>query len=94
MRILWGEIFSVKMHQKTPPLVSIIIVSFNTKEMTLDAIRSVFDQTKKTRFEVVVIDNASSDGSADAIKSEFSNKLKTDSFRRKPWVRSSKQCCR
>ena len=48
------------------PELSIIIVSYNTREMTLDCITSVKAETK-TPFEVIVIDNASSDGSAAAI---------------------------
>jgi GT2 family glycosyltransferase len=40
--------------------------------MTLDCIRSVFEQTKATDFEVIVVDNASTDGSADAIEQDFS----------------------
>jgi GT2 family glycosyltransferase len=52
------------------PLVSIIIVSYNTREMTLECLRSVFAQTRRP-FELIVVDNASSDGSAAAIAAEF-----------------------
>ena len=52
------------------PLVSIIIVSYNTREMTLECLRSVFAQTDQP-FEVILVDNASSDGSAAAIAAEF-----------------------
>ena len=52
------------------PTVSIIVVSFNTKQMTLDCLRSVYEQTR-TPFELIVIDNASADGSADAIAEAF-----------------------
>jgi len=48
------------------PELSIIIVSYNTREMTLACIESVKSETQ-TPFEVIVIDNASSDGSAEAI---------------------------
>lgn len=48
--------------------VSIIIVNYNTLELTLQCIESVFKQTKDVDFEVILIDNASSDGSSDAIK--------------------------
>ena len=51
--------------------VSIIVVSYNTREMTLDCLRSVYAETKSTDFELIVVDNQSSDGSADAIASEF-----------------------
>ncbi len=48
------------------PELSIIIVSFNTREMTLECIASVKAETH-TRMEVIVVDNASTDGSADAV---------------------------
>lgn len=47
--------------------VSILIVSFNTREMTLEAISSAVRETKATTYEIIVVDNASTDGSADAI---------------------------
>jgi len=53
------------------PDLTIIVVSYNTKDITLAALKSVFDQTKRTVFELIVVDNASSDGSADAIADMF-----------------------
>lgn len=55
--------------------LSIIVVSYNTREMTLECLRSVFSETKKTSFELIVLDNTSDDGSADAIESEFGDKV-------------------
>lgn len=54
------------------PVLSILVVSYNTREMTLACLRSVVDQTQ-TPFELIVIDNASTDGSAQAIQAEFPN---------------------
>ena len=54
----------------TTPVLSIIIISYNTKAMTLACLETVFEQTQ-TPFEVIVVDNASSDGSVDAIKNAF-----------------------
>jgi len=51
--------------------VSIIIVSYNTKEMTIECIKSVIEQTRQVKYELIVFDNNSSDGSADAIISSF-----------------------
>jgi GT2 family glycosyltransferase len=50
--------------------VSILVVSYNTREMTLECLRSVVCETR-ARHEIIVVDNASTDGSADAIAAEF-----------------------
>lgn len=52
-------------------MVSIIIVSWNTRDALRDCLKSVFKQTKGGSFEAIVIDNASSDGSAQMVKQEF-----------------------
>src|SRR5689334_3297229 len=52
------------------PRVSIIIVSYNTREMTLECLRSIVRETQEA-FEIIVVDNRSTDGSADAIAAEF-----------------------
>ena len=51
--------------------VSIIIVSFNTKELTRQCLVSVYEKTKDISFEVIVSDNGSKDGSVEMIKEEF-----------------------
>ena len=51
--------------------VSIIIVNYNTKDLTLQCLKSIFEQTKNIDFEVIVVDNASSDGSCTAITKRF-----------------------
>lgn len=51
--------------------VSILIVSFNTRQLTLDCLRSVYAETKGISFEVIIVDNASNDGSADAIAEKY-----------------------
>ena len=51
--------------------VSIIIVNYNTKELTRNCLKSVFEQTSGISFEVIVSDNGSKDGSIEMIKSEF-----------------------
>jgi GT2 family glycosyltransferase len=51
--------------------VSIVIASYNTAEITLGCIRSIIDQTCESSFEIIVVDNASEDGSPDRIALSF-----------------------
>lgn len=44
--------------------VSILVVSYNTVEMTRAALDSLADGAQNVRYEVIAVDNASSDGSA------------------------------
>jgi GT2 family glycosyltransferase len=52
-------------------MVSIIVVSYNTRDLTLACLRSVIEQTKSVSYNLVVIDNASQDGSANAVAEAF-----------------------
>lgn len=53
------------------PELTVIIVSYNTRELTLEAVRTLYQTTVKTPFHCIVLDNASEDGSADAIADAF-----------------------
>lgn len=55
---------------ETIPAVSIIVVSYNTRQLTLQCLRSVVAETE-IPYELIVVDSASSDGSAEAIAQEF-----------------------
>jgi len=51
--------------------LSVVIVSYNTKDLLRNCLKSVFEQTRDIDFEVWVVDNNSTDGSADMVKAEF-----------------------
>lgn len=54
------------------PHVSVVIVSYNTRELTLRCLRELIaSRTPEARFDITVVDNASSDGSAEAIAEHF-----------------------
>lgn len=50
--------------------VSVIIVNYNTKNLTKACINSIFSQTKDISFEVILVDNASTDGSKDFFRKD------------------------
>jgi GT2 family glycosyltransferase len=60
---------------KEPPRLdlTIIIVSFNTRDVLLDCLTSVYAQTEGISFEVIVVDNASSDNTPDSVSEKFPN---------------------
>jgi GT2 family glycosyltransferase len=51
--------------------VSIIIVSYNTKEFVIDCIESVYKYTSEVKFEIIVVDNNSTDGTLGEIRRKF-----------------------
>ena len=51
--------------------LSVIIVSYNTKDLLQNCLKSIFEQTKEIGFDVWVVDNDSSDGSADMVEAKF-----------------------
>lgn len=51
--------------------VTIIVVSYCTLTMTLECLDSIYEQTRATKYEIRAVDNASGDGSADAIAERF-----------------------
>jgi GT2 family glycosyltransferase len=60
----------------TAPFVSVIVVNYNRKHFLRDCLESLADQTYPSdRREVILVDNGSSDGSAEYVRQWF------------PWVR-------
>lgn len=53
------------------PEVTVIIVSYNTRELTLAAVRTLLENSPGLPMRVVIWDNASSDGSAAAVAQAF-----------------------
>jgi len=57
---------------KPPELdVSIVIVSFNTREILLRCLESIKKQTTEISYEIIVIDNSSKDQTVEAIAEKF-----------------------
>lgn len=56
--------------------VTIIMVNYNTKELTKNAIDSIIEKTKDVTYEIILVDNDSKDGSQ-----EYFSNFKLDNFK-------------
>ncbi len=58
--------------------LSIIIPSFNTKHLTGRCLRSIIETLKRSKlsYEIIVVDNASHDGSVDMLNTQFPQVIK------------------
>ncbi len=55
--------------------LSILIVNWNTRELLRDCLTSIYRSNYLESFEVIVTDNASTDGSAELVASEFQHAI-------------------
>ena len=53
--------------------LSIIIVNYNTKQLTLDCIASVYASSTTYSYEIILVDNHSSDATVEAVEQQFPN---------------------
>lgn len=51
--------------------ISFIVVNWNTKDFLLRCLQSIQDTSIGFDYEIIVVDNASTDGSADAVRKEY-----------------------
>lgn len=51
--------------------LSVLIASYRTRDRTLVCLRSVYEQTRDSRFEVILVDNGSADGTVEAVSADF-----------------------
>jgi len=71
--------------------VSIIIVSWNTRDILRKCLASVYAETKDISFEVVIVDNASTDGSPEMVKSEFSKVILVENSENRGFAAANNQ---
>src|SRR5260370_23961000 len=62
---------STVMHPDTTPSVAVAVVSWNTRELLDGCLRSLEGDVRDGHAEVWVVDNASSDGSADLVRERY-----------------------
>ena len=54
------------------PGLAVIIVNYNTRDLLAECLRSVYASRTSFPFHAIVVDNRSTDGSADMVRSRFS----------------------
>lgn len=54
-------------------MISVLIVNWNTRDQLHDCLTSIFACPPNEPFEVLVVDNSSTDGSADMVRDRFPN---------------------
>jgi N-acetylglucosaminyl-diphospho-decaprenol L-rhamnosyltransferase len=58
-------------------MISVVIVSYNTRDILRNCLQALFEHSKGIDMEVFVVDNDSHDGSADMVKNDFPTVLLT-----------------
>ena len=51
--------------------LSVIIVNYNVADLLINCIQSVYTYCTKVNFEIIVVDNSSTDNSAEMVRSRF-----------------------
>jgi GT2 family glycosyltransferase len=71
--------------------VSVIIVNWNTKKVLRDCLSSVCEQTKDLDYEIIVIDNASIDGSTEMVRDEFQQVILVENVENRGFAAANNQ---
>lgn len=53
--------------------LSIVIVTYNTEKITFDCVQSIYNSKTQFNFEVIVVDNCSSDNTINTLRESFAN---------------------
>ena len=74
--------------------LSIIIVNWNTKELLRKCLQSVYNTIRNVTFEIFIVDNNSSDGSAVMVREEFSLAKLIENKRNEGFARANNKAIR
>ncbi len=55
--------------------VSVIMINYNTFDLTKDALESIFARTQGLAYEIILVDNLSPDGSGERLRDLFGDKI-------------------
>ncbi|MBW2056322.1 MAG: glycosyltransferase family 2 protein [Deltaproteobacteria bacterium] len=71
--------------------LSVIIVNWNTRDLVLECLRSLYRDTSGLSTEVLVVDNGSCDGSAESIRAAFPGVILIENSRNLGFARAGNQ---
>ena len=63
--------YHILREMKPSPQVAVVVVSYNTRDVLLSCLASVIESTQVREVEIVVVDNASTDGSLEAVRQTY-----------------------
>ncbi|MDY7539941.1 glycosyltransferase [Undibacterium sp. 5I1] len=66
--------FELALEKSIPPLVSIVVVTYNNLDLTKLCLNSIDANTTGVRYEIIIVDNASSDGSPEYLRQFAENR--------------------
>ena len=79
---------------KARPVVSIVIVNWNVKELLLGCIESIVRTAEDIPYEIIVVDNGSSDGSAEAVARLYPDVKLIRNLRNEGFARANNEAAR
>ena len=71
--------------------VSVVIVNWNTKDLLKNCLNSVYQTIHDLTFEIIVVDNASSDGSLEMLQKDFPEVIKIGNLENKGFGAANNQ---
>jgi hypothetical protein len=74
--------------------LTISIVTWNEKDYLKQCLKSIFEGTRDLQFEVIVIDNASTDGTVEMVKNEFPRVVLIKNSRNLGFAKANNQAIR
>ncbi len=74
--------------------ISFVIINWNTRQLLLDCIASIYRTVRGLQFEVLVVDNASTDGSIEAVRLQFPGVVLIANDRNEGFARANNRAIR
>ncbi len=71
--------------------ISVIIINWNTRDLLLNCIRSVYETARDISFEIWVVDNGSTDGSQEAVRAAFPRVLLIENTQNRGFAAANNQ---